>query len=210
MGRQACSEQKACGPAPGAKAIPPLPSAGPLRRNAAGCPSSGHGKDEKFLRHPAPFAAHPACNHRRAGLDHAFPGSAGGQLHGPGPHGPFGQAHDPAGGGAPSGPSAGPQARFSGGVHSPLPPRPPEDALAALKALPAPVREHGLPLLLHALVKHTDNHAVLSRLLRSGSPLRSQVNARDASGRTPLHLPRQGRPALSADPAQCRGRAPCV
>ena len=87
---------------------------------------------------------------------------------------------------------------------------PPEDALAALKALPAPVREHGLPLLLHALVKHTDNHAVLSRLLRSGPPLRSQVNARDASGRTPLHLPRQGRPALSADPAQCRGRAPCV
>ena len=69
----------------------------------------------------------------------------------------------------------------------------PEDALAALRALPAPMLKHGL--LLHALVKHTDNHAVLSRLLRSDSPLRSQVNARDASGRTPLHLA-----ARKADP----------
>lgn len=69
----------------------------------------------------------------------------------------------------------------------------PEDALAALTALPAPVLEHGL--LLHALVEHTDNHAVLSRLLRPGSPLRAQVNARDATGRTPLHLA-----ARKADP----------
>lgn len=69
----------------------------------------------------------------------------------------------------------------------------PEDALAALTALPAPVLEHGL--LLHALVEHTDNHAVLSRLLWPGSPLRARVNARDATGRTPLHLA-----ARKADP----------
>ena len=69
----------------------------------------------------------------------------------------------------------------------------PEDALAALTALPAPVLEHGL--LLHALMEHTDNHAVLSRLLWPGSPLRARVNARDATGRTPLHLA-----ARKADP----------
>lgn len=69
----------------------------------------------------------------------------------------------------------------------------PGEALEVLKTLPAPALEQGLPL--HALVENTDNHAVLLRLLQSDSPLRAQVNARDARGRTPLHLA-----ARKADP----------
>lgn len=38
------------------------------------------------------------------------------------------------------------------------------------------------------MVENTDNHAMLLRLLQSDSPLRVQVNTRDARGRTPLHL----------------------
>ena len=69
----------------------------------------------------------------------------------------------------------------------------PGEALEVLKTLPAPALGQGLPL--HALVENTDNHAVLLRLLQSDSPLRAQVNARDARGRTPLHLA-----ARKADP----------
>ena len=63
----------------------------------------------------------------------------------------------------------------------------PGEALEVLKTLPAPALEQGLPL--HALVENTDNHAVLLRLLQSDSPLRAQVNARDARGR-PCTWPR--------------------
>ncbi|WP_304679558.1 ankyrin repeat domain-containing protein [uncultured Desulfovibrio sp.] len=69
----------------------------------------------------------------------------------------------------------------------------PGDALRALKALPASALNQRPAL--HALVENTDNHAVLLRLLKADSPLRAQINARDARGRTPLHLA-----ARKADP----------